>query len=50
MGKTEGAIKVAIYRVRKRYGEFLKEEVSQTVAKVDEIQEELRYLRRIFSS
>ena len=50
LGKTEGATKVAIYRLRKRYGEFLTEEISHTVANADEIQDELRNLRRIFST
>jgi len=50
LGKTESATKVAIYRLRKRYGEFLMEEIAHTVAKVEEIQEELRHLRRVLST
>jgi RNA polymerase sigma-70 factor (ECF subfamily) len=41
---TEGALKVAVHRLRHRYRELLREEVAQTVAAVHEIDEELRYL------
>jgi RNA polymerase sigma-70 factor (ECF subfamily) len=41
---TEGALKVAIHRLRQRYRELLREEVAHTVAKPEEIDEELRHL------
>ncbi len=43
---TEGALKVALHRLRRRYGELLREEVAGTVADPSEIDEELRDLRR----
>jgi RNA polymerase sigma-70 factor (ECF subfamily) len=44
---TEGAVKVAVHRLRRRYRELLREEVAQTVASHDEIEQELRHLLAI---
>jgi RNA polymerase sigma factor (sigma-70 family) len=44
LGMTEGALKVAVHRLRQRYRELLREEVAHTVGVADEIDEELRYL------
>ena len=44
LGMTEGAVKVAVYRLRQRYGELLRAEVAQTVTTPVEVEEELRYL------
>ena len=44
LGMTEGAVKVAAHRLRRRYRELLREEIAQTVAIPDEIEEEIRYL------
>ncbi len=44
LGMTEGAVRVAAHRLRRRYRELLREEISQTVASPDEIEEEIRYL------
>jgi RNA polymerase sigma factor (sigma-70 family) len=44
LGLTEGALKVAVHRLRQRYRELLREEVAQTVAAALEVDEELRYL------
>ncbi len=41
---TEGAVKVAVYRLRRRYQELLREEIAQTVAAPEEIDDELRHL------
>jgi len=41
---TEGALRVAVHRLRKRYGQLLRAEVAETVAEPKEIEEELRYL------
>lgn len=41
---SEGALKVAAHRLRQRYRELLREEVAHTVARHEEIDEELRYL------
>jgi len=44
MNTSEGAIKVAIHRLRKRYRELLRQEIADTVADPSEIEAELRYL------
>ena len=44
LGMTEGAVKVAVHRMRKRCRQLLREEVAQTVAGEAEIDEELRHL------
>jgi RNA polymerase sigma-70 factor (ECF subfamily) len=41
---TEGALKVAVHRLRHRYRELLREEIAQTVTSPAEIDEEIRYL------
>jgi RNA polymerase sigma-70 factor (ECF subfamily) len=41
---TEGAVKVAVHRLRRRYRELLREAIAQTVAGPEEIDDEIRYL------
>jgi RNA polymerase sigma factor (sigma-70 family) len=41
---TEGAVKVAVHRLRKRYQELLREEIAQTVSTEGEIDEEIQEL------
>ena len=45
LGMTHGAVKIALHRLRRRYGELLREEIAQTVARPEEVDEELRHLR-----
>jgi len=44
LGMTEGALKVAAHRLRKRYRELLRDEIAQTVATPELVDEEIRYL------
>jgi RNA polymerase sigma factor (sigma-70 family) len=44
LGLSEGAVKVAAHRLRKRYRELLREEIANTVATPEEVEEELRQL------
>ncbi len=44
LGMTVGSIKVALHRMRRRFGELLRKEVAHTVATSDEIDQELRHL------
>jgi len=44
LGMTEGAVKVAVHRLRQRFGELLRSQVAQTVSTPVEVNEELRYL------
>jgi RNA polymerase sigma-70 factor (ECF subfamily) len=41
---TEGAVKVAVHRLRKRYRQLLRDEIAQTVSSQDQIQQEIRDL------
>src|SRR5205807_1573105 len=41
---TEPAVKVAVHRLRQRFGELLRAEIAQTVSTPIEVDEELRYL------
>ena len=44
LGMTEGAVKVAVHRLRQRCRELLRAEVAQTVAAPEDLDEELRHL------
>jgi RNA polymerase sigma-70 factor (ECF subfamily) len=44
VGMTEGSIKVAVHRLRQRYRQLLRDEIANTVAAPEEIEEEMRYL------
>jgi RNA polymerase sigma-70 factor (ECF subfamily) len=48
LGLNEGAIKVAVHRLRKRYRELLRAEIAQTVSDPGQVAEELRSLFAAF--
>ncbi|MGA2864699.1 MAG: sigma-70 family RNA polymerase sigma factor [Verrucomicrobiota bacterium] len=50
LGLTEGAVKVAIHRLRKRFRELIKAEIAHTVPEPAQVNEELRYLVEVLSS
>jgi RNA polymerase sigma-70 factor (ECF subfamily) len=47
LGTTEGAIKKMVHRMRRRYGDLLREEIGATVADPRQIDAELRHLLAI---
>lgn len=47
VGLSEGAIKVAIHRLRRRYRELLRDEIAQTVGDPATVEEELRDLMHV---
>jgi len=49
LNMTEGAVKAAVYRLRKRYKQLLRDEIGRTVAEERQIDEELRDLLRSLS-
>ena len=49
LGMTEGAVKMAVSRLRERYRECIKEEIRQTVASPEEVDVELRHLFRVLA-
>jgi RNA polymerase sigma factor (sigma-70 family) len=50
MNTSEGALKVAIHRLRKRYRELFRQEIADTVADPAEVEPELRYLAAVLTS
>ena len=44
LGMSEGAVKVAVHRLRRHYREALRAEIAETVARPGEVEEELRHL------
>lgn len=50
LGMTEGAVKGAVYRLRRRFREILRQEIAETVSNPEEIDTELRYLFSVISS
>jgi len=49
LGLSSGTIAVQVHRLRKRYGELVREEVAHTVAHPGEVEEELRHLMDVLS-
>ncbi len=47
---SEGAIKVAIHRMRRRYRALLRDEIQQTVVASEDVDEELRQLFKTLAS
>ena len=47
---SEGAVRVAIHRLRKRYGELLRQEIADTLSRQDDVDDELRHLLTVVSS
>lgn len=49
LGTTEGALKVAAWRLRQRYQQLIRDEVAQTVARPAEVDEEIRHLMAVLA-
>jgi hypothetical protein len=49
LNMTEGAVRVAIYRLRKRFRELVKLEIGHTVDPPNTLDEELRHLAKVLS-
>ena len=48
-GTSEGALKMKVQRLRLRYQRLLREEIAHTVARPEEVEDEIRYLFRVVS-
>jgi RNA polymerase sigma factor (sigma-70 family) len=49
MKTSEGALKVAIHRLRKRYRELFRQEIADTVSDPEDVDSELRFLAAVLS-
>ena len=50
LGMSDGAIKVAVHRLRCRYRRLLREEVARTVAAPDQVEAEMRHLLAVLAA
>jgi RNA polymerase sigma-70 factor (ECF subfamily) len=50
LGISEGAVKVVVHRLRRRFRELFREEVAHTIAETGDLDEEIRHLLSAFSS
>ena len=46
LGVTEGAVRVAVHRLRRKFQERLKQDIAATVSSPDQVDDEIRYLIR----
>ena len=49
LAMTEEAVRVAVHRIRRRFRELLRDEISQTVADPEEARDEIRYLLAVIA-
>lgn len=50
LGLTEGAVRVAVHRLRRRYRQLLREEIGQTLSDPAQVEEEMRALFNAFTA
>jgi RNA polymerase sigma-70 factor (ECF subfamily) len=46
LGMSEAAVRVAVHRLRRRFGELLRREIAETVSTPEDIQDEIQHLIR----
>ncbi len=44
LGLSEGAVRLAVHRLRRRFGSVLREEVARTVTDPSDVDDEIRWL------
>jgi RNA polymerase sigma-70 factor (ECF subfamily) len=47
LGLTEGALKVSVHRLRRRFGELVRDEIAQTVGTAEDVGDEVSFLRAV---
>ena len=50
LNMSEGAVKVAVHRLRRRYGELLRATIADTVSNETDLEDEMRYLVEVLRS
>ena len=50
LGTSEGAVKVAVHRLRERYREVLRAQIADTIGDTVDVEDELRHLFEALSS
>ena len=50
LGMTEGALRVAVHRLRSQYREILREEIADTLSSISDVDDEIGRLFEVFSS
>lgn len=50
LGMKEDAVKQAVHRMRRRYRELFREEIAQTVASVNDVEDELKHIFAVLSA
>ena len=50
LNMTGGSVRVTVHRLRRRFHDLLREQIAHTVESVDDVEDELRYLRRLWAS
>jgi RNA polymerase sigma factor (sigma-70 family) len=50
IGASEGAVKVAVHRLRRRFQTEPKRDIAETVSRPEEVDDEIRYLIRVLSA
>jgi RNA polymerase sigma-70 factor (ECF subfamily) len=50
LGMNSGAVRVAVHRLRRRFGQILRRQIADTVSAPDEIDDEIRQMIRALAS
>jgi DNA-directed RNA polymerase specialized sigma24 family protein len=50
LGMTRAAVKVAVHRLRQKFGEAIRSEIAETVDRAEDVAEELRYLIEVLQA
>jgi len=49
LGSSEPAVRTSVHRLRRRFGKLLRQEIAETVASPNEVDDEMRHLLRVIA-
>ena len=49
LGSSETAVRTSVHRLRQRFGKLLRQEIAETVASPNEVEDEMRHLLRVLA-